>query len=103
MTSPQIETQITELNNKFKRLVYNLGNNNSSGFTCVDGTVKRLRDSEGNEIGPSARYNYEVEFAYIMAEVNRSPDYIIQKYVDKANELITQLISEIKDKNLVEE
>lgn len=102
MASNQIESQVTEVSNKFKRLVHHLGPNNSSGFIFKDGTVKRLSDNEGNIIGPSERYNFEVEFAYVLAEIQRAPDYIVQKHIDRANVLVMELIATIKGKGVEE-
>ena len=103
MASMQIESQLTEVTNKFKRLVHHLGPNNSSGLTINNGVVKRLIDNEGNEIPASERYTFEVEFAYILAEVQRAPEYIVQKHIDRANNLVMELIASIKGKGVVEE
>lgn len=100
MATNQIESQLTEISNKFKRLIHHLGPNNSSGFIVKNGTVTRSSDNEGNVIGPSERYIFEVEFAYIIAEIQRGPDYIVQKYLDKANILILELINVIKSKGV---
>ena len=100
MFNAQLEAQVTEINNKFKRLIHHLGPNNSSGLIFSNGNFKRLTDNDGNVIGPSERYKFEVEFAYIMAEINRAPEYIIQKHVDRANILIMELIASIKSKGI---
>lgn len=39
----------------------------------------------------SARYNLEVEFAYLTHEISMSPMYIVPKYISDANELITSI------------
>ena len=98
MASSQIESQVTEINNKFKRLIHHLGNNNSSGLSLKDGSVIRLNDVDGNPIKASDRYKFEVEFAYILLEISRAPEYIIQKHVDKANLLVMELVALIKEK-----
>jgi hypothetical protein len=103
MSLYSIESQVVELNNKFKRLIHHLGNNNSSGFVLRDGLAVRLSDNEGNIVGPSQRYVFEVEFTYLLNEILSGPYYIAQKYIDKANTLILELIAAIKEKNGNEE
>ena len=100
MIAIQMESQVTEVSNKFKRLIHHLGNNNSSGFVVSEGKVSRLNDNEGNPIGPSERYKFEVEFAYILVEISRAPEYIVQKHIDRANFLVMELIAAIKDKGV---
>ena len=102
MASIQIESQVTEINNKFKRLIHHLDQSNSSGFVVKNGIVTRLTDNEGNVIGPTERYNFEVNFAYILAEIQNAPDYIVQKHLDSANLLINELILIIKNKGVGE-
>lgn len=96
MVSSQVQYQATELNNKFKRLIHFLGSNNSSGLVYKDGTVVRLANNEGEQIGPTERYKFEVEFAYIMDEILNGPQYIVQKNIDRAELLIADIISSIK-------
>lgn len=103
MASYQIETQVTEINNKFKRLVHHLGNNNSSGITLRNGIPTRLPDINGNPTQPSERYKFEVEFAYILSDISLAPDYIIQKHVDRANMLVMELVALIKERGQEEE
>lgn len=95
--SSQYESQVIEIGNKFKRLVHHLGNNNSSGLTYFNGSVKKTTGVDGIPIGPSDRYKFEVEFAYLLDEISKSPDYIVQKLLDKSNILISELIAKIKD------
>lgn len=102
MASNQIESQLTEICNKFKRLVHHLGPDNSSGFIVKNGQVTRLSNNDGAVIGPSERYNFEVEFAYILTDIQRAPEYIVQKHIDRANLLIMELISSIKSKGVEE-
>ena len=90
----QRELDVQELNAKFRRLVYHLGSNNSSGFVYKDGNVQKLKDSDG----PTERYKFETEFAYILNDIVVSPDYIVQKHMDRANALISNLITLIKDR-----
>ncbi len=99
MSLSQIESQILDISTRFKRLIYDLGSNNSSGYVVVNNTVTRLTDNDGNVIGPSDRYNFEVDFAYILLNIQRSPSSSIsQKYIDKAYNLIGQLNKAILNK-----
>lgn len=39
-------------------------------------------------------YDYQVDFCYLIDNIQRSPGYIIPKYIQQANELISKLEAE---------
>lgn len=77
----QIETQTKEVNDKFRLLVRNLGANNTKG---------------------TVRYQYEVDFAHAINEIRWAPSYIVQKYVDKANLIVSNLIKDLQPQSTKE-
>lgn len=69
------ELHVKELNDRFGRLIKNLGPNNRKG---------------------SERYTLEVNFAYALNEIEQSPRYMQGKMFDKATGIITKLIGALK-------
>lgn len=72
------ESMLKELNDKFARLVRQLGTSNKKG---------------------SHRYDFEVEFAYAFNELAMAPLYIQGKMYDKASAVITSLVNFIKTRD----
>lgn len=71
-----VETQVNEIKQKFGRLVRNhLGNDNTKG---------------------TARYDFEVNFAHALREIDDAPDYIVLKFVDKLQGVLNDLVKHIK-------
>jgi hypothetical protein len=71
-----VETQVHEIKQKFGRLVRaHLGNDNERG---------------------TARYKFEVEFAHSLNEIDHAPAYIVQKYVDKLQGVLNDVVKHIK-------
>jgi hypothetical protein len=69
-----LQKQIHETTTRFSRLIHNLGGDNSKG---------------------TERHALEVDFSYCMNDIAHSPDYILQKYIDNANNVIDKLIQTI--------
>lgn len=65
-----IEKIIFDLNNRFSNAIRQYGNDNKKG---------------------TDRYKHEVNFAYIMNDITRSPGYIIPKHISNANLYINSL------------
>ena len=72
------ELHLTELNERFGRLIKNFGVSNKKG---------------------TERYNFEVNFAYAVNEITQSPAYMQGKMFDKATSIIGRMISALKTKN----
>ena len=70
-----IEAQVKEVNSKFARLIRSLGHDNTKG---------------------SERHRFEVDFAYALHEITMAPIYMQQKFVDRANLIVADLIKQIK-------
>jgi len=75
------EIHIKEINERFGRLIKNLGSNNRKG---------------------TERYNFEVNFAYAIREIEQSPSYMQGKMFDKATGIVGRLISMLKTQSEVE-
>ena len=69
------EAHIKELNERFGRLVKQLGSNNKA---------------------KSVRYNFEVDFAYSLNELSRCPPYLQGKRFDHASGIVSSLIVQLK-------
>jgi hypothetical protein len=67
---------VKELNDRFGRLIKNLGINNRKG---------------------SDRYAFEVDFAYALHDIKMGPSYMQGKMFDKAAGIVNSLIAAIKD------
>lgn len=68
-------SHVRELNERFGRLVKQLGTNNKRG---------------------SPRHEFEVNFSYALNEIDRCPNYLQGKMFDKASTLVNNLIATIK-------
>ena len=69
------ETHVKELNERFARLVKQLGPNNKKG---------------------TVRYKYEVEFSHALNEIATCPKYLQGKMFDQASGVVNNLINAIK-------
>lgn len=47
-------------------------------------------------------YRYQVEFCYLVDEIQRGPQYIVPKVISEANELISNMQEELDDSEAVE-
>ena len=72
------EQHLKDLNDRFNRMVKNLGVNNKIG---------------------SDRYECEVNFAYTLNEFKHAPEYMKGKIFDKASAILGKLIGTIKNNN----
>lgn len=81
------ESHIKELNERFGRLIKNLGANNRRVFSMETGSFV---DSG------SDRYNFEVDFAHALNEISMGPVYMQGKMFDKAAGIVNDLINHIK-------
>jgi len=72
------ELHVKELNERFGRLIKNLGPNNRKG---------------------TERYSFEVSFAYALNEIDQSPTYMQGKMFDKASSIVSKLISALKSQS----
>jgi len=75
------ELHVKEINERFGRLIKNLGSNNRKG---------------------TERYNIEVNFAYAIREIELSPIYMQGKMFDKATGIVGRLIAALKTQGEVE-
>jgi hypothetical protein len=69
------DAHIKELNDKFGRLVKQLGANNKAGST---------------------RHEVEVEFSYALNELKNCPTYLQGKRFDQASAIVASLITSLK-------
>lgn len=69
------DSHIKELNDRFNRLVKQLGTNNKVGST---------------------RYEFETEFSYALHELKTCPVYLQPKRFDKAKSIVESLIAALK-------
>lgn len=74
-TSFNYDLHITELNDRFYRLIKQLGSNNEKG---------------------SKRYELEVDFAYALHEIKICPPYLQGKMFDKASGILSSLINMLR-------
>jgi hypothetical protein len=72
------EVHLKEINERFGRLIKNLGSNNRKG---------------------TERYNFEVNFTYAIREIEQSPVYMQGKMFDKATGIVGRLIAALKTQN----
>ena len=54
---------------------------------------KAVRTVDG-KIEPTLLYDYQVEFCYLVDNIQRGPKYIAPKYIQEANEMIARLAAE---------
>jgi len=71
------EQHVTELNERFSRLIKSLGANNRKG---------------------TDRYDYEVSFSYALHEIHQAPSYMKGKMFDRASNVVSKLIAHLKTK-----
>jgi len=81
------EVHVKELNERFSRLVKNLGANNRRIYS----TEKSQFADKGTD-----RYNFEVNFAYALNEIEQCPAYMQGKMFDKASVIVSRLITHLK-------
>lgn len=76
-TKPAIDSDrvVRHLNRNFDKAIREMGG-------------KALKDKDGN---PNKLYLYQVEFAYMIDEIQRGPVYLMPKIIADANELITKI------------
>lgn len=72
------ENHVKELNDRFGRLVKNLGFSNKKG---------------------TERYEFEVSFAHALNEINQCPVYMQGKMFDKASSILSRVINALKIQN----
>ena len=82
------DSHVKELNERFARLIKNLGSNNRRFYSMEKGAYV----DEGSE-----RYNFEVEFAYAINEIMLGPVYMQGKMFDKAAGIMNSLINRINE------
>lgn len=54
---------------------------------------KAVRTVNG-KVDPTALYHYQVDFCYLIDNIERGPAYIAPKFIQEANELIARLNAE---------
>ena len=69
------EDHVKELKERFARLIWSLGPNRSKG---------------------TKRYDYEVDFAYALNDLEQGPPYLRGKLFEKANAVANSLVAYIK-------
>lgn len=60
---------------------------------------ERNQEPTGSIPNGNRLYRYQVEFCYLIDDIQRGPQYIIPKKISDANELIDQLETEIRTAN----
>ena len=82
------ESHVRELNDRFSRLIKQLGQNNKKDWhTKV----------------ASMRYEFEVDFAYALRELNGCPPYLQGKMFDQASSIVNALVAHLKQKKTPED
>ena len=81
------DAHVTELCNRFNRLIKTLGYNNQRQYSMEDNCFV----GEGSE-----RYKFEVDFAYAIHELQVGPFYLKGKLFDDANAIVNDLVAFIK-------
>lgn len=56
---------------------------------------KALRTDVNGKISTTALYDYQINFCYLIDDIERGPRYIAPKKIQEANELIAKLDSEV--------
>lgn len=51
----------------------------------------RMKNKDTNEYETSLLYDYQVEFCYLIDDIQRGPKYIVAKKIQMANELIAEI------------
>ena len=69
------DSHVKELNERFSRLIKNLGMSNKKG---------------------TDRYNFEVDFSYALNEIQTCPNYMQGKMFDKASSVVNALITHLR-------
>lgn len=72
------DSHVKELNERFARLIKQLGTNNKAGTT---------------------RHEYEVEFSYALHELKNCPQYLQGKRFDQATAIVQALFNQLKKSN----
>ena len=72
-----VERHLEELNDRFRRFIKMLGDNNSKG---------------------TDRYDFEVDFAYATHELRMCPTYMQGKMFDKASSVVNNLVNYVRNK-----
>lgn len=89
MSHEEIDTNqvVTYLNHAFDRAMQRVA--------PVLGTKAHApQEPTGTIPNGNTLYNYQVEFCYMIDEIQRGPRYIIPKIISNANELISELENE---------
>ncbi len=78
VTNSYVQKQLMDINARFGRLVRNLGYANDK---------------------TTLRYKFETDFAYALNEIEKAPPYIPQKFVDRAGQIVDELVKAINVKS----
>lgn len=80
------DVHMKELNERFGRLIKQLGPNNRKDWKTDPPTS-------------SIRYDFEVDFMYALHEVRECPSYLQGKMFDQASGIVSALINQLKQLN----
>lgn len=58
------------------------------------GTKAVRTESDDGRVYTTTLYNYQIEFCYLVNEIQRGPSYIVPKIIQDANDLIARLEQE---------
>lgn len=81
------DSHVKELNERFSRLIKNLGSNNRRIYSEEKGQFLY----EGSD-----RYRFEVDFSYALNEIQKCPPYMQGKMFYKASNVVSNLINHLK-------
>lgn len=79
------EVHVKELNERFARLIKQLGPNN-----------RAYKKQNGVYVKDSARAQFEIDFAYAVHEIQVGPTYLQGKMFDNASSVVNGLINHLK-------
>ena len=84
------DVHVKDLNERFARLIKQLGSNNRS--------VKDGKTKDGKWLYlKSLRYKFETDFAYALHEISQCPKYLQGKMFDNASSIVNELITHLKN------
>lgn len=76
-----------EKNNKKTTVAYL---NHSFSEALKTSGIVNLKNTKGTDL-----YDYQVEYCYLINEVQRGPDYNVQKTIEKINSMIEELCKSV--------
>lgn len=81
-----IDQTVQYLNRQFAKVT-------SEASSKIGSHATRERDESG-KVHKTPLYKYQVEFSYLINEIQRGPRYIVPKRISEANQLINKIENE---------